>query len=128
MRYEGDENKRESIKYRYMKEKLEQYGFIDETHGILTLSEIQKICEKVFSSYPIEYCYLFGSYARKTAIESSDIDLLVCTELTGLKFYELVENLRISLKKQVDILDTRQLENNTVLTNEILKEGIKIYG
>lgn len=128
VRYEADKSKRQTIKYRYIAEKIEMYGTVDENHGILSISEIQRICEQVFSAYPIEFCYLFGSYASATATENSDIDLLVCTAVTGLQFYELVETLRTNLKKKVDVLDTRQLENNSALTNEILKSGIKIYG
>ena len=43
-------------------------------------------------------------------------------------FYELVEVLRESLKKKVDLLDETQLDNNSVLVKEILRDGIKIYG
>ena len=127
-RYEADESRRKTLKYRYIFEKLAQFGFIDETHGILSLPEIKTVCEKVFTSYSVDYCYLFGSYAKKIATESSDIDLLVCTTVTGLQFYELVEKLRTNLKKKVDVLDIRQIENNTALVKEILKDGIKIYG
>jgi len=50
------------------------------------------------------------------------------TETTGLKFYGLTEELREALHKQVDLLDKKQLINNEALLDEILKEGIKIYG
>ena len=46
----------------------------------------------------------------------------------GLKFFELLERLREGLKKKVDLLDTAQLRNNEALVQEILKDGIKIYG
>lgn len=128
IRYENDKSKRQDMKYRYMTEKLAEFGFIDETHGVLSVEEIRRICEDVFSSYQIEYCYLFGSYAEEKATESSDVDLLISTEIKGLQFYELVETLRTQLQKKVDLLDVRQLGNNGLLINEILKEGIKIYG
>ena len=44
------------------------------------------------------------------------------------KFYGLVEELRENLKKKVDVLDQKQIKDNFELTNEILKDGIKIYG
>ncbi len=124
--YERDGVNTESVKYRYLYEKLEKYGYIDEDHGILTLDEIKRICREVFENYQIEYCYLFGSYARGEAKETSDVDLLVCTEVTGLKFFGLVETLREELKKKVDLLNQEQLVNNFELTNEILRDGIKI--
>lgn len=126
--YETDESKRTSMKYMYMMQKLEQYGFVDEEHGILTVQKIKDLCAEVFSDYDIEYCYLFGSYAKGKATEVSDVDLLIATSVSGMKFYELVETLRESLKKKVDVLNREQLKDNVELVNEILKDGIKIYG
>ena len=84
--YETDAAKRTSIKYLYMLEKLEQYGFVDEDHGILSIQKIKDVCTDV------------------------------------------VEAIREGLHKRVDILNREQLESNLELINEILKDGIKIYG
>ena len=62
--YENDDRKQTSLKYLYMIQKLEKYGFVDEKHGILTINEIKVLCSSIFSNYDIEYCYLFGSYAK----------------------------------------------------------------
>lgn len=126
--YETDSTKQTSIKYKYMLEKLFTYGYIDEENGILNVDEIKKVCVGVLSNYPVEYCYLFGSYAKGKATPTSDVDLLVYTTVSGLKFYGLVEELREKLKKKVDLLDQKQIADNFDLTNEILKDGIKIYG
>ena len=53
----------------------------------------------------IEYCYLFGSYAKGTANDNSDVDLMVKTDISGLKFYDLIEKLREELNKKVDLLN-----------------------
>lgn len=127
-RYETENGKKDTIKYNYMLDKLIQYGYIDEEHGVLMIDRIKEICAEVFSNYEVEYCYLFGSYAKGKETEFSDIDLLVSMPVDGLQFYELIELLREKLKKKVDLLDISQLENNTVLVQEILKDGIKIYG
>lgn len=127
-RYETDEKKIGSFKYSVMMEKLEAYGFIDEEHGILTMDQIRKTCAQVFQQYNVEFCYLFGSYSRNEASEKSDVDLLISTSTTGLKFFGLVEELREALKKKVDLLDILQLNNNQTLIHEVLKDGIKIYG
>ena len=111
-----------------MLQKLEQYGFIDETHGILNVEQIKEICTDIFKDGDIEYCYLFGSYAKGSATETSDVDLLISTPLSGIGFYGLVESLREGLKKKVDVLNREQLVDNPDLMNEILKDGIKIYG
>lgn len=126
--YENDKSKHASIKYMYMLQKLEQYGFIDETHGILSIQKIKDVCSDIFPAFDVEYCYLFGSYAKGSATEDSDVDLLISTPVSGMRFYELVETIREELKKNVDILNLDQLKDNMDLINEILKDGIKIYG
>lgn len=127
-RYEADESKSDSIKYQYMLQKLNEYGFIDEEHGILTTEKIKEICVKILQEHNAEYAYLFGSYAKNNASETSDVDLLISVPINGLNFFGLIEELREALKKKVDVLDVAQLNNNPILVQEILKDGIKIYG
>lgn len=127
-RYENDDNGQNTIKYKYIFEKLEQYGFIDENHGVLSVREIKEICAEVLGDYDVKYCYLFGSYAKGKATEKSDVDLLISTSATGMLFFDLVEVLREKLKKKVDALNQGQINDNLELLNEILKDGIKIYG
>ena len=126
--YENDADKVGSPKYRFLVHELEKMNPLDEEHGILSKEDIIQTCNKVFFNYDVEYCYLFGSYAKGKATGTSDVDLLVSTKTTGLKFYELVERLREGLHKKVDLLDLKQLIKNEDLLNEVLKEGIRIYG
>ena len=126
--YEGDILKSDSMKYTYMMQKLSEYGYVDETHGILSLEGIREVCASVFRNFDVDYCYLFGSYAKGNADGQSDVDLLISTGVTGMRFFELTETLREALKKKVDLLNREQLNNNPELINEILKDGIKIYG
>ena len=127
-RYEADESKVNAITFKYITDRLNEFGLLDEEHGRLTLEQIKEICGRIFAEYGVEYCYLFGSYAKNTATEKSDVDLLVSVPINGLKFFELAEVLREKLKKKVDLLDVNQLNNNPDLVREILKDGIKIYG
>ncbi len=126
-RYEADDGGN-PVKYDYIVKRLNEYGHIDEEHGMLTVKQIEDICRSVMPDYGVEFCYLFGSYAKGAATEKSDVDLLVSLPVNGLKYYELIEVLREKLGKKVDLLDTAQLNNNPELVNEILKDGIKIYG
>lgn len=126
-KYENGE-KPLDIKYKFMCQVLQEYGKVDEEHGILSLEEIKNQCLKVFEDKDVEFAYLFGSYAKGTATENSDVDILVSTTITGLDYYELVETLRENLKKKVDLLNISQLNNNQKLVQEILKDGVKIYG
>ena len=126
--YEAGKIDESSLKYKYVVETLQKATLIDENHGILTIDQIRKICGEIFKDYSVEYCYLFGSYAKGKATEKSDVDLLVAMPVDGMKFFELIEVLREQLKKKIDLLDIAQLENNPTLVQEILKDGIKIYG
>ena len=82
----------------------------------------------MLKKYDVDYCFLFGSYAKGKAKENSDVDLLMSTNVKGMYFFGLVEDLRESLNNKVDVLNLAQLNNNLVLVSEILKNGIKIYG
>ena len=126
--YENDQDKEGTLKYNYILDKLQSINPIDEEHGILEMDYITEKCKKVLDEYSVHYCILFGSYAKGKAGESSDVDLLISSDVKGLKFYGMVEKLRIALHKKVDVLNVEQLKDNLELTNEILKDGIRIYG
>ena len=125
--YENDEGKIGTLKYNYMLEQLEKHVPLDEDHGILTIDDIKNACKSVLHEYSVKYCILFGSYAKGKANEKSDVDLLISTDVTGLRFFGIAERLRNTLKKKVDLLDLKQLTNNQDLLDEILKDGIRIY-
>lgn len=126
--YENEPEKEGTIKYNYIVELLGKTNVIDEENGILLQDDIIEKCKKVFENKKVNYCYLFGSYAKGKATETSDVDLLISTDIKGLKFYGLVEEIRNALHKKVDVLDVNQLKDNIALVEEILKDGVKIYG
>ncbi|MBP3559765.1 MAG: nucleotidyltransferase domain-containing protein [Clostridia bacterium] len=125
--YENNEKKAGTFKYRSMISELEKYVVLDEEHGILTLDEIKDGCKTVLDEYDVKYCVLFGSYAKGKATQTSDVDLLVSTDIVGLKFFGIAERLREKLHKKVDLLDLRQLADNQALIDEILKDGVRVY-
>lgn len=126
--YENDPAKEGTFKYQYMTDRLSELNPVDETHGILSIDDIENACQTVFAEYPVEYAYLFGSYAKNKARDESDVDLLISTDLTGLRFFGLVDQLKEALCKNVDLLTTEQLKDNQQLIDEILRDGVKIYG
>ena len=126
--YENDERKAGTLKYNYILDKLLEINPIDEEHGIIEIDDIKRKCKEVFEKYDVSFCYLFGSYAKSKATPTSDVDLLISANVKGLKYYGLVEEIRTVLHKKVDVLDIAQLKDNFELTQEILKDGIKIYG
>ena len=126
--YENEEELAETPKYRFLLREMKEITRVDEEHGILTVDEIKQICNGILVNYPVQFCYLFGSYAKGKASAASDIDLVISSDISGLRFYELTEKLREALHKKIDILDMKQLAGNEKLLNEVLKDGIKIYG
>ena len=126
--YENDVEKQGTIKYNYIVEQLSKINYIDEGTGILEFEDIKRKCAKVFENHEVNFCYLFGSYAKGKATPVSDVDLLISANVKGLKFYGLVEEIRTALHKKVDVLVMNQLKDNIELTEEVLKDGIKIYG
>ena len=126
--YENDAQKERTAKYRFFLAEILEAGRVDEDHGVLTIDEIRKSCEQVLSRYPVNFAVLFGSYSKCNANESSDVDIVVATELSGLRFYELAEVLRTALHKRVDLLDYKQLLENEQLLYEVLLSGVRIYG
>ena len=126
--YENDESKEDTPKYRFLLQELDKINPLDESNGILSLEDIKRVCADIFTSCQIDFCYLFGSYAKGHATGESDVDLLVSTETTGLRYFEMTERLRQGLHKKVDLLDLKQLLNNEELLREVMKWGIRIYG
>lgn len=128
IRYENEEKYKKTLKYLKMCEVLEQALKIDEEHGILTIDEIKTICKKVFDKYDVEFAFLFGSYAKEKAKPISDVDILVSTDITGLDYFGLIEDLRINLNKKIDLIRLKDVEPNSELMKEILRVCRKIYG
>ena len=126
--YENDVTKINTLKYNYIFNELSKINYIDEEHGILKIDNIKKIVSDVLSNFDVDYCYLFGSYAKNNANELSDVDLLVSTRITGLSFFGLAEKLREALHKKVDLQTHEQIVGSEQMLEDILVEGVKIYG
>ena len=110
--------------------KLDEMGILDGSNYISNVKYIKFVCRQLFKEkYPeIECAYLFGSYARGEATGKSDIDILVVCPPMGMKFYGIAAELEERLHKQIDLCTHRQLEKNERFIEQILKDGIKIYG
>ena len=130
LRYENDDYYGNQLKRQMMIAILRKTCEITEDKGILTIKQIQEILTTLFESAykgKVEYCYLFGSYAKGYAKDNSDVDLFVSSSLKGLDFVGLIEACRKELKKKVDLIRPEELNNNIPLLNEIMRDGIKIY-
>ena len=126
VRYEEESSYVGTYKYNKIVEDLINKVRVDENHGVLSLEKIKELLSPLFIKYNITFCYLFGSYARNEARENSDVDLLVDTDLTGMCFLMLVEEIRTILSKKIDLLRLKDLSPNNPIVLEILKEGIRL--
>lgn len=106
-----------------MVDSLSALNPIDEDHGVLALEDIRSRCSPILERCGAEFCYLFGSYAKGKARPGSDVDLVVSTAVTGLRYYGMIEELRTALRKRADALDLAQLSGNAELIREVLKDG-----
>ena len=131
IRYEQDDNYGSGLKRQMMIKSIEDEFEITEEKGLLTIESIKKELTKLFNNQykeAVEFCYLFGSYAKGYATEKSDVDLCISSSLTGLKVAGLAEAIRSVLHKKIDLVRFDSLKDNLELINEIMKDGIKIYG
>lgn len=131
IRYESDDSYGDALKRQMMINTLNDACEITEEKGILGIGFIKSTVSELFDKKykgQIEFCYIFGSYAKGYAKETSDIDLCVSTDITGLDFLGLVEDLRTSLHKKIDLIRLKDIKNSNPLLSEIMKDGIKIYG
>ncbi len=94
---------------------------------VYSVEDIQKLLIPVFSKHNVKKAVLFGSYAKGKADKNSDVDLMLDSGLKGLGFVGLIEDIRVSLDKQVDVFDYTHIIPKSKISGEISKDGIVIY-
>lgn len=95
---------------------------------IFTIEEIERLVKPIAAKYKVKEIYLFGSYARGEANESSDIDFLVFggENFRRTLIFFLAEELRIVLKKEVDVFEISEINENSDFYNTIMRERLLI--
>ena len=93
---------------------------------------VQKYVEEVCKNYKIEAIFLFGSYAKGTEHEDSDIDIAIITDDIENDIFDEELNL-MKLRRNIDtriephlirIEDYRNIE--TPFIQEVIDTGIKV--
>ena len=123
-RYEDEEKYKGTFKYNRIIDLLNQY--IEKM--VLSIDVIKENVTNICNKYDVNVVYLFGSYAKNKATGDSDIDLMILSKIEGIEYYQLLNELENKLNKKVDLIRLEAAIQNVKLMNEILKDGIKIYG
>ena len=96
--------------------------------NVYTVNDIKEKLLPVFKKHNIKKAVLFGSYAKGSADNRSDIDIMVDSHLRGLAFYGLLEDVVNAIGKSVDLLDKQQIKAESKVEQEINATGVVIYG
>src|ERR1700733_13454415 len=87
------------------------------------------LLRQYFADKPVKRAYLFGSYARNTAVEgTSDIDILLELDYSkpiGMKFFSFQRELEALLLNKVDVVTSDGLSKYVLPYIE--KDKILIY-
>ena len=96
---------------------------------IFSINEIKTILFPVFETAPVYRAILFGSYAKGSPTDKSDIDIVIDSkgELLNMDFYGVLEDITTRLGKRVDLFEITELKNNAVMQSVVEREGIVLY-
>ena len=97
---------------------------------VYTKDELTRIVGPIARRYRLRAVYLFGSYARGEATESSDIDLLLDTTgstiRTLLQLSQVYCELEDALNKPVDVVTVSALEQSPQMPSDIhFREAVR---
>lgn len=95
-------------------------------NNVFALTDIANLIKPIVRKYGVKEIYLFGSYARGDADEDSDLDFLVFGgenfKLTMI--FALAEELRETLKKNVDVFEINEINKDSDFYNTIMRERL----
>ncbi len=94
---------------------------------MVNANTLQTELRPIFASYGIKKAVLFGSVSKGTNTENSDIDIMVDSNLKGLKFLGFLESIKQIVGTDVDLIDVSHIEKNSPVETEILRTGKVIY-
>lgn len=93
----------------------------------LNVSSVTTLLSPVFKKHHVRRAVLFGSVAKGTNQLNSDIDILVDSNLKGLRFIGLLEDVQEVIQRDVDLLDVSHITKGSLVEREINETGVVIY-
>lgn len=96
--------------------------------NIMTSEDIIEIVKPIALKYKIQEIYLFGSYARGEADGESDLDFLVYggKDFKLTMIFAFAEELREALKKDVDVFEINEINQESDFYQTIMKERVLV--
>lgn len=93
---------------------------------IFTINEVKNLVKPIAEKYKVDEIYLFGSYARGEANASSDLDFLVFggKNFKRTMIFALAEDLREVFKKEVDVFEINEVDEDSDFYQIIMKERL----
>lgn len=93
----------------------------------LNVEIVKNELKSIFEKHNVKKAVLFGSVAKNKNSIDSDVDILVDSKLKGFSFLGLVEDIRQTLNKEVDVIDVKHINSDSIIEKEIRKTGVLIY-
>ena len=99
------------------------------SQAILSIGDIQRLLTPIFEAAPVYRAVLFGSYAKGTPTEKSDIDIVIDSkgELLNISFYGILEDITTLLNRRIDLFEITDLKNSPSVQYAVEREGIVLY-
>jgi len=90
------------------------------------IREITEIVKEIVTGHPITKVVLVGSYAKKTATETSDIDIVLEGEDLADAYWDILFSLEDRLTVPVEVMTMRGLEGS-ILKESVMEGGVTLY-
>ena len=96
---------------------------------VLTHEEIRVMIASAVQRHPVKRVVMFGSYARGTATDESDLDIMIDSEnmLEGFDYFGIVGTLVKKSPIAIDILEASEIDKNSIFYKNIQRDGVVVY-